>query len=53
MPRQEASFDENADLQQLFFVGQVIECRVLKCDSDEEKLILSHKVCCSNLSFFI
>jgi len=44
MPKQEASFDEGADLNQLFFMGQVIECRVVKSDPDEEKLILSQKV---------
>ncbi|XP_066517483.1 protein RRP5 homolog isoform X2 [Hoplias malabaricus] len=43
LPRHELNMDSSVKPQSLFYVGQVVKVKVLKCDPENEKLILSFK----------
>ncbi|KAI4899783.1 hypothetical protein NFI96_011797 [Prochilodus magdalenae] len=43
VPKQELTVDSTINSQGLFYVGQVVKAKVLKCDAENEKLVLSFK----------
>ncbi|XP_056628224.1 protein RRP5 homolog [Triplophysa dalaica] len=43
VPVQELSTEDVTDPEELFFVGQVVKAKVIKCNEESEKLVLSFK----------
>ena len=48
-PKDELSYGDVSKLSEMFFIGQVVQCRVLKMASDKKRLLLSLKVLIKNI----